>query len=84
MAKLTSAQYAAKLRKQNKLLREGEPLRVAAQTVHAMRVERIFDTGSVARGYNRTNPVYIENSKVRGGAKNSGKTGRVKKSIAPL
>lgn len=79
MAKLTAEQYALKLRKQLKKLDEGLPLRIASQTVHADRVERIFDTGSVARGYNKTDEIWIENNMVRGGAKNNGKTGRAKK-----
>jgi len=79
MAKLTPEQYAKKLLGHIKILKEGEPLRIAAQTVHADRVERIFDIGSVARGYNKTKEVWIDNNLVRGGATNSGKTGRAKK-----
>lgn len=60
-------------------LQSGQALQRAAQSVHADRVKRIFDDGTVARGYNKTKPVYIENKYVRGGAKNNGKTGRASK-----
>lgn len=59
-------------------IQSGAALQIAAQTVHADRVERIFDTGSVARGYNSTTPIYIENKYVRNN-RNKGKTGRAQK-----
>ena len=76
MAKLTPAQYAAKLRKQMKQLQEGEPLRVAAQTVHAMRVERIFDTGTVSRGYDKTRELWVADKNLRSAGNHRGKTGK--------
>lgn len=79
MAKLSGEQYAKKLQKHMKILQEGKPLQIAAYTVHADRIERIFDTGSVAKGYNKIKEVWIDNNLVRGGATNSGKTGRAKK-----
>jgi len=59
-------------------LQSGAALQIAAQTVHSDRVERIFDIGSVARGYNSTDPVYIENKYVRNN-RNKGKTGKAEK-----
>jgi hypothetical protein len=76
MAQLTPAQYAAKLRSRMKQLQEGEPLRIAAQTVHAMRVERIFDTGTVARGYNKTKELWVDDSNLRSNGSHRGKTGK--------
>jgi len=76
MAKLTSDQYIAKLRKQMKELEAGKPLRIAAQTVHAMRVERIFDTGSVAKGYNTTNELWVADKDLRKNGNHRGKTGK--------
>ena len=75
MAKLTTKQYVAKLRKQMKLLAQGEPLRIAALTVHAMRIERIFDTGTVARGYNKTKELWVADKDLRSAGNHRGKTG---------
>jgi len=79
MAQLTAKQWTAKMRNQLKKIQEGIPLAIAAQSIHADRMVRIFDTGSVSRGYNKTKEIWIENKLVRGGATNSGKTGRAKK-----
>lgn len=76
MAKLTTKQYVAKLRKQMKLLAQGEPLRIAATTVHAMRIKRIFDTGSVAKGYNRTQELWVADKDLRKAGSHRGKTGK--------
>lgn len=75
---MTTEQYIAELKLRATKLQSGKALQVAAQTVHADRVERIFDKGSVARGYNSTKEVWIENKYVRNN-RNNGKTGRAKK-----
>jgi hypothetical protein len=59
-----------------KQLKEGEPLRIAAQSVHAMRVERIFDTGSVARGYDKTKELWVSDKNLRSAGNHRGKTGK--------
>jgi len=76
MAQLTPSQYAAKLRGQIKSLKEGVPLRIAAQTVHADRVERIFDTGSVARGYDKSQELWVADKNLRKAGNHKGKTGK--------
>lgn len=75
---MTTEQYIAELKARATKLQSGAALQRAAQTIHADRVERIFDKGSVARGYNSTDPVYIENKYVRNN-RNNGKTGRATK-----
>ena len=74
MAQLTPQEYSAKLRAQAKALSELKPLQVAAQAVHAMRVERIFDTPGVGGSYNKTKPIWMKNSELR--RKNKGKSGK--------
>lgn len=75
---MTTEQYIADLQRTATKLQNGQALQRAAQDVHADRVERIFDIGSVARGYNSTKPVWIENKYVRNN-RNNGKTGRAEK-----
>ncbi len=41
-----------------------------------MRVERIFDTGSVARGYNKTQELYVADKDLRSAGSHTGKTGK--------
>lgn len=79
MAELTPEQYSAKLRQQAKILRELKPLQVAAQTVHAMRVERIFDTPGVGGSYSRK-PIYVSDKSLRRAGPHKGKTGKTIKS----
>jgi hypothetical protein len=55
---LTVAEQILSLKQAATILQGGEALQRAAQSVHADRVERIFDKGSVARGYS-TKPIYI-------------------------
>jgi len=75
---LTTEQYIEQLKLTATKLQSGKALQVAAQNVHADRVERIFDKGTVARGYNSTKEVWIENKFVTGG-RNNGKTGKATK-----
>ena len=75
---MTTKEYIASLQKAITEIKSGEALQRAAQSVHNDRVLRIFDTGSVARGYQSTKPVWIENKYVRNN-RNKGKTGRAVK-----
>lgn len=75
---MTTKEYIASLQKAITEIKSGEALQRAAQSVHNDRVLRIFDVGSVARGYNSTKPVWIENKYVRN-SQNKGKTGRAEK-----
>jgi len=74
---LTVAEQILSLKQAATLLQGGKALQRAAQDVHADRVERIFDRGSVARGYS-TKPIYISNKDMRGG-QNRGKSGNATK-----
>jgi len=74
---LTVLEHIATLKQAANALKDGQALQRAAQDVHALRVERIFDTGAVARGYS-TKPIWIANKEMRG-AQNSGKSGTAKK-----
>ena len=74
---MTTAEYIVSLRSQATALKDGRALQMAANTVHADRVERIFDTGAVARGYS-TKPMWMSNKDMRGGV-NKGKSGKAKK-----
>jgi hypothetical protein len=74
---VTQAEYIAKLNRQIEQLRTNAPLAIAAQHVHAMRVERIFDTPGVGGSYNRTKPIWVKNTELR--RKNKGKSGKAQK-----
>ena len=63
---MTTEQYIAELKARATKLQSGAALQRAAQTVHADRVKRIFDDGSVARGYS-TKPIYISAKQSRKG-----------------
>jgi len=74
---VTQAEYIAKLNRQIEQLRTNAPLAIAAQTVHDMRVERIFDNPGVGGSYNRTKPIWVKNTELR--RKNKGKSGKAQK-----
>jgi hypothetical protein len=74
MAQLTTQQFIAKLREQQKQLYK--PLAIAAQSVHADRMFRIFDTGTVARGYDKTQELWVADDKLRKQGSHIGKTGK--------
>lgn len=76
MAKLTIEQYMAKLQKQIKQIEANVPLRIAASAVHDDYIERIFDLGSVARGYNRTQELWVADKNLRSNGSHRGKTGK--------
>lgn len=85
MAELTPKQFVDSLRAKAVALRkENKPLQIAAQTVHALRVNRIFHLGlnsdNAPIGTYATSPeVWIENDYHRRGGNNGGKTGRAEK-----
>lgn len=85
MAQLTPKQFIASLRqKVDALKKDNKPLQIAAQTVHALRVNRIFHLGLNADGgqigtYSTSPEVWIENDYHRRGGNNGGKTGRAEK-----
>lgn len=85
MAQLTPDQFVKQLRERvNMLSKENKPLQIAAQTVHALRVNRIFHEGLDSNGgqigtYATSPEVWIENDYHRRGGNNGGKTGRAKK-----
>lgn len=74
MAQLTTQQYIQKLREAQKNLEK--PLAIAAQSVHADRMVRIFDAGTVARGYDMTKELWVADSKLRRNGSHIGKTGK--------
>lgn len=78
MATLSPAQFAERLREQAKALKSALPMQMASQTVHAMRVTRIFDTPGVGGSYSKK-PIWIKNSQLRRKV-NKGKSGRAKES----
>ena len=71
MAQLTAQQFSAKLMEKIKLLsKENYPLKMAAQTIHAMRVLRIFHKGIDGWGltigtYNTTNELWASDKQLR-------------------
>jgi hypothetical protein len=84
MAQLTPKQFVKELEKRSKLLKKNLPLQIAAQSVHALRVNRVFheglDSNNSQIGNYATSPeVWIENDYHRRGGNNGGKSGRAKK-----
>lgn len=85
MAQLTPKQFAAEIKKRADLLKkQNKPLQIAAQSVHALRVKRVFhdglDSNNSSIGNYATSPeVWIENDYHRRGGNNGGKTGRAQK-----
>ena len=85
MAQLTPAQYVKEIKKRADLLKkQNKPLQIAAQSAHALRVDRIFHKGKDSDGssigsYSTSPEVWIENDYHRRGGNNGGKTGRAVK-----
>lgn len=85
MAELKPEAFVKELRKRAELLKkQNKPLQIAAQTTHALRVNRIFhegqDSNNSSIGSYKTSPeVWIPNDYHRRGGNNGGKTGRAKK-----
>jgi len=75
MAQLTPEQWAAKLMRQAEVIKTNAPLQIAAQTVHAMRVHRIFDEGIAGAKYSG-GPLYVADKNLRRAGSHKGKTGK--------
>jgi hypothetical protein len=83
MAQLTPEQFAAKLREKAKAIALNAPLQIAAQSVHADRVIRIFSSGIAGASYNKTNELYMYDKDLRRNGNHEGKpfdSGRTVKS----
>lgn len=65
-----------------KALDQGKPLAIAAQTVHALRVVRIFDKEGTGGTYNKTRPLYVADKNLRRAGSHRGKTGKPIKTTA--
>jgi hypothetical protein len=77
MAQLTVAQFQSKLAaKAAELAKVNLPLKIAAQTVHAFRVDRIFHKGVDGASYNTTTPLYVSDNQLRRRGPHRGKTGK--------
>lgn len=83
MAQLTPQAFTEKIKAMTLAIgRDNLPLKIAAQTVHALRVLRIFHRGIDRTGgkinpaYNKGNALYVPNDKLRRSAGNKGKTGK--------
>lgn len=74
MAQLTPEQWAAKLLRQAEAIKANAPLQIAAQTVHAMRVHRIFDEGIAGAKYGG-GALYVADKNLRRAGSHKGKTG---------
>ena len=83
MAQLTPEQFAAKLREKAKAIALNAPLQIAAQSVHADRVIRIFSSGIAGESYNKTDALYVYDKNLRRKGNHEGKpfdSGRTVKS----
>lgn len=82
MAELTATQFAEKIRaKAQALVKENYPLKMAAQTIHNLRIRRIFHVGlnaSAARigTYNATKELWASDKQLRSKGTHRGKTGK--------
>lgn len=82
MAELTPELFVAKLRMSvEKLAKENAPLKIAAQTIHTLRVLRVFhegvnESGSSIGTYNTSNEIYASDDQLRKKGTNKGKTGK--------
>jgi len=90
MAELTEKQFVDKIRKKVKLLaKDNVPLKLAAQTIHTDRINRIFHVGlnsSAARigVYDTTRELWVSDDQLRRAGTHRGKTGkRIKTSYYP-
>ena len=82
MAQLTPEQFAAKLREKAKAIALNAPLQIAAQSVHADRVIRIFSDGISGASYNKTDALYVADKDLRRAGTHRGKTGKTIKTSA--
>ena len=81
MAELTVEQFSDKISKMaEKLSKENLPLKIAAQTIHTLRVLRVFHEGLNQNGssigtYNTSTEIYAADDQLRKKGTNKGKTG---------
>ena len=73
---MTVAEEIAKLRASVKALDNNRPLERAAQTVHGMRVKRIFQDGLSGASYNTTRELWVADKNLRRAGSHKGKTGK--------
>jgi len=82
MAELTGKQFAQSIKKKAELLRkENLPLKIAAQSIHADRIRRIFHVGLNASAgkigtYNSTKELWASDDQLRRAGTHIGKTGK--------
>ena len=82
MAELTEKQFTEKLRKSiGELQKTNKPLAIAAQTIHSLRINRIFHVGLNASAskigtYNSTTELWVSDDQLRRKGTNKGKTGK--------
>lgn len=82
MAELTEKQFIAKLHKNiGQLQKTNKPLAIAAQTIHSLRINRIFHVGLNASAgkigtYNSTTELWASDDQLRRKGTNRGKTGK--------
>ena len=80
MAQLTEAQFVDSIRKKAKLLaKDNLPLKIASQTIHTLRVLRVFHEGLNQNGssigtYNTSTEIYAADDQLRKKGTNKGKT----------
>lgn len=72
---MTPQEHIAKLKASVKALEENKPFAIAVQSVHALRVLRIFDKGIDGASYTG-GPMYIADNKLRKAGNHTGKTGK--------
>ena len=76
MAQLSWKDYANKLLSKAGLIKVNLPLQIAAQSVHADRVIRIFSDGISGASYNKTDALYVADKDLRRSGTHRGKTGK--------
>jgi hypothetical protein len=82
MAQLTEKVFAERIRKKARLLvKENLPLKIASQTIHTLRVNRIFHVGLNASAgkignYNSTTELWAADKQLRRAGTHRGKTGK--------
>jgi hypothetical protein len=76
MAQLSWRDYANKLLSKAGLIKVNLPLQIAAQSVHADRVIRIFSDGISGASYNKTDALYVADKDLRRSGTHKGKTGK--------
>ena len=72
---MTSAEHIAKLRASVRALDENKPFAIAVQSVHALRVLRIFDKGIDGASYTG-GEMWIADDKLRKNGNHTGKNGK--------